>query len=248
MPSSSYQPAPSSVEEYLQQLMQRGFIAAAAIAHLIREVREGYIDSDIPVGSHISWPDPDGCFSIEIAAGPPVPARNYRCRERSRAERIAYLHERDQRRALGGAGGAPSRAAQDVEPSSEQQPTAAPGVKAPEVVDEETPKPVPMATAAEEPFKTGAVEITKTMRQQGTLEPAITKWLLAGKTKPTPSGKPFLSANSMRYLAQCQKKFPGVYHHELKRALLDARQQLDLVKKRPHQKGQSRSKQRLKKT
>ena len=120
MPSSSYQPAPSSVEEYLQQLMQRGFIAAAAIAHLIREVREGYIDSDIPVGSHISWPDPDGCFSIEIAAGPPVPARNYRCRERSRAERIAYLHERDRQQSLGGAYMAPLRAAQDLEPSGEQ--------------------------------------------------------------------------------------------------------------------------------
>ena len=72
MPSSSYQPAPSSVEEYLQQLMQKGFLAAAAIAHLIREVHEGYIETDIPLGSYVSWPDPDGCFFVETAAGPPV--------------------------------------------------------------------------------------------------------------------------------------------------------------------------------
>jgi hypothetical protein len=242
MSNLSYPPTPSpdiTAEEYLQRLMRQGFVAAAAVAHLLREVREGYVETDIPIGSHISGPGPDGCFSVEIAAGPPVPARNYRCRERSRAERIPYLHERDRQRSLGGAG----YTAQDFEPPGAQQPTATPDVP------EEKPKPAPpMTTTGEEPLKTGSVEITKTMRQQGTLEPAITKWLLEDKTKPAPSGKPFLSANSMRYLAQCQKKFPGVYHHELRRALLDARQQLGLVKKRPHQKGQSRSKQRLKKT
>ena len=152
MPSSSYQPLPSSAEEYLQRLMRQGFLAAAAIAHLFREVHEGYVDTDIPIGAYISWPDPDGCFFVETAAGPPVSARNYRCRERSHAERLEYLHERDRRRALGGAGRAPSRAVQDVEPSGEQ-PAAAPGVKAPEVANEEVPKPAPMAAAAEEPLK-----------------------------------------------------------------------------------------------
>ena len=48
--------------------------------------------------------DPDGRFFVEPAVGPPAPIRNYRCRERSRAERIAYLHERDRRLAPGGAG------------------------------------------------------------------------------------------------------------------------------------------------
>ncbi|HET6841969.1 MAG TPA: hypothetical protein VFK06_09820, partial [Candidatus Angelobacter sp.] len=46
-------------------------------------------------------------------------------------------------------------------------------------------------------------------------------------------------ANSMRYRASCEKKFPGVYHNELRRALLYARNLLGLVKERPHQKGPS---------
>ena len=130
MSKPSYTPAPSpdiTGEEYLQRLMRQGFIAAAAIAHLIREVREGYIETDIPVGAYISWPDPDGHFSVEIADGSPVPAQNYRCHERSPTERADYLHERDQRRSPGEAGWVPSRTAQDFEPSGEQWPAAAPG-------------------------------------------------------------------------------------------------------------------------
>ena len=218
---SSYTPPPTpdmTAEEYLQQLMRQGFLAAAAIAHLIREVREGYIESDIPVGAYISWPGPGGHFSVEIADGPPVPARNYRCGVRSPAERADYLHERDQQRAPGGAGWVPSRTAQDFEPSGEQQPAAAPDVKAPEVVDEETPKPAPTATAAEEPLKTRSVEITEAKRQQGTLEPDITKWLLTDMTSSTAAGKQILSADAGLYYDAGKKQFPGVHYRELRRA------------------------------
>jgi hypothetical protein len=96
-----------------------------------------------------------------------------------------------------------------------------------------------------EPVASKAVETlatTEAMRKQGTLEPAIFEWLLKDKTR-TAAGKQVLSADSKHYRAACRKKFPGVYHLELKRALLDARELLGSVKKRPYQKG-SRAKRK----
>jgi hypothetical protein len=96
--SSSYTPAPSpdiTVEEYLQRLTWQGFSAAAAVAHLVREVREGTIElkPQIPDGSHIV--ERDGRFFVEIADDPPVSARNFICHVRSRAERLDYFDRLD---------------------------------------------------------------------------------------------------------------------------------------------------------
>ena len=70
-----------------------GLPAHAAVAHLDREVHEGYIVQPFPNGTHIIAMD--GRFFVEAAYGPPAPATSYICRERTRAERIEFLHARD---------------------------------------------------------------------------------------------------------------------------------------------------------
>lgn len=82
-----------TVEAYLQRWTRQGFTAPAAVAHLAREVHEGYIAPPFPSGTHIIAMD--GRFFVEAAYGPPAPATNYICRERTRAERIEFLYARD---------------------------------------------------------------------------------------------------------------------------------------------------------
>ena len=100
-----------------------------------------------------------------------------------------------------------------------------------------------MATAGEEPLKTGSVEITKTMRQQGTLEPVITKWLREDMAT-TADGKPFLSADAGLYYDACKKQFPGVRYRELDRSLTAVRDGWGLVKPRTPSKRKKPKRQR----
>ena len=103
-----------------------------------------------------------------------------------------------------------------------------------------------MATVGEAPLKTGSVESTEAKRRQGTLEPAITKWLLEDMTSSTTAGKQILSADTGIYYDACKKQFPGVHFRELRRALKVARKQLGLVKPRIPSKQKVQSKRQPK--
>jgi hypothetical protein len=104
MPTSSYTSAAEqdiTVAEYLQQFMRGGGSAAAAVAHLYRECREGYIELRPSIDAIRI--EPSGEIVVEIA-GQSVSPQDCICHVRSRAERLDYFAQRDRQQRFNGAG------------------------------------------------------------------------------------------------------------------------------------------------
>jgi hypothetical protein len=80
--------------------------------------------------------------------------------------------------------------------------------------------------------------------QRDKLEAAVTEWLLAGKTKPGPNGKPHLIADAGRYWQAAHNEFPALSKNGLWRALTAARKALGRVRRSPSPKRPPEAKRR----
>jgi hypothetical protein len=119
------------------------------------------------------------------------------------------------------------------EPVSDGEPGAGADAGARADADADADKPAP------------APKSPKDRAQRDKLEATVTEWLLAGKTKPGPNGKPYLIADAGRYWQAAHNEFPALSRNGLWRALTAARKALGRVRRSPSPKRPSEAKRRL---